>query len=66
MEEKIAFVSLDGIGGIHFTNIPVKNIEFGEGGYCLIRDTTDNIIVTHLSNVIYVEHNNKEMVGEDK
>ena len=59
MAKKIAYVSLEGLGGIHIRDIPVKDIEFGDGGYCLIRDTKEDIIVTHLSNVIYLEYANE-------
>jgi hypothetical protein len=62
MTEKIAYISMGGMGGISINKIPVEHIEFGADGSCGIKDTEGNIFLTHLSNIVYIE---REKRSED-
>lgn len=65
MLKKTAYVSLGGIGGIYIKDISVKAIEFGTDGMCGIKDMQGNIIVTHLSNVVYLESDDESEVEDN-
>ena len=66
MLKKTAFVSLGGIGGIYLKDISVDKIDYGEGGFCFIKDTNGNIIITHLNNVVYIEREVEDNAQEKK